>query len=88
MNKAELLTELNNAKSQLNDCRVKLSILRDKLSTVDVFSSECNSRIQSFEGSIIRRRKRLMSFDSLISSVKAAAKYKEKMKTKLQQTSV
>ena len=83
MSKADLLTELNNAKSQLRSYRTKLSTLKDKLSTIDTFSKECTSRIQSFEGSMSRRRKRLLSFDSLISSVKAAAKYKEKMSTML-----
>ncbi len=86
MSKADLLTELNNAKSQLRSYRTKLSTLKDKLSTIDTFSKECTSRIQSFEGSMSRRRKRLLSFDSLISGVKAAAKYKEKMSTMLSGT--
>lgn len=86
MSKADLLTELNNAKSQLRSYRTKLSTLKDKFSTIDTFSKECTSRIKSFEGSMARRRKRLLSFDSLVSSVKAAAKYKEKMSNMLSGT--
>lgn len=83
MGKAELLSELNYAKRQLSSYKSKLSTLKDKLSTAETFSAECASRISSFEESMSKRKSRLLSFDVLISSVKAAAKYKEKMNNML-----
>lgn len=79
MGKTELLYELNYAKCQLDSFRTKLNTLKDKLSTVEMFSAQCASRIGSFEESMERRKTRLLRVDSLLASVKAAMKYREKM---------
>lgn len=83
MEKTELLSELNYAKHQLSSYKSKLSTLKDKLSTAETFSAECASHISSFEESISKRKSRLLSFDTLISGVKSASKYKEKMNNML-----
>lgn len=83
MEKTEILSELNSARSQLETYRAKLRTLEEKLAAVDAFSAQCASRIRSFEESMGRRKSRLLSFESLLSRVKAAAKYKDKMSNML-----
>ncbi len=77
--KNAILVELNSAKAQLQNCRDKLKQLENKYDILVQFGTEYNAHVRSFEESMSRRRNRLSGFDSILSKVKSALCYKEKM---------
>jgi len=77
--KNAILVELNNAKTQLQNFRDRLKQLENKYDILVQFGTEYNNHVRSFEESMSRRRNRLSGFDSILSKVKSALRYKEKM---------
>lgn len=79
MSKSDVLAALNHKKNQLADRRKELRNLEEKYTALEEFSSQCTSRIGAFDDSMARRKRKLLSFDSILGSVRSAAKYRQRM---------
>lgn len=79
MSKADVLLTLNRNRQQLESYRSKLKTLEEKYKTLYEFSNKCVSCINSFDASMLKRKRRLLSFDSLLKRVKSAVQYSEKV---------
>ena len=79
MTKPELLDEINRIKEQIRTKKNQLTKEEQTLTDIEDFQGRSNSRINSFSSSITKRRKKLINFDGFLSTVKIAARYKQKM---------
>lgn len=77
--KNAILVELNSTKTQLQNCRNRLKQLENKYDVLVQFGTEYNAHVRSFEESMSKRRSRLLGVESILSKVKSALRYKEKM---------
>lgn len=79
MGKQEILDELNRKKQKLTDRKAYLKELEEKLETLENFSAQCADRIKAFENSMSRRKTKLLSLGDILSRVKSALHYNDKM---------
>ena len=79
MTKPELLEEINRVKDQIWKKKSELSEEEKNFVALEEFSKQCTSRINAFESSMSRRKKKLFDLDGMLNTVKMAARYKQKM---------
>ena len=83
MDKAEISANINEAKRKLEEYQAKLRELREKLNVLESVIAKIQAKTSTFEQSMTRRKGKLNSFESLLSCVKSAIRYKEKMNSML-----
>lgn len=79
MAKSDILSSLNYNKNQLSTYKEDLNELKEKMCALQEFSKKCDLHVNSFDSSMVKRKKRLSVFDCLTDRVKTAARYKQKM---------
>lgn len=79
MTKDQLYQEIQRVRSQINRARDEQRTLEEKWDVLLEFSAKCNERAEAFLESVQRRKKKLSGIDQLLSRMKAAMKYREKM---------
>ena len=79
MTKDELYQQILQVRSQLSDARADRKRLEEKWDVLLEFGNKCNERAEAFLNSISRRKRKLSGVDQLLSRMKAAMKYRERM---------
>ena len=83
MGKQDILNSINASKSQLQTYEQEKQTLEDKYNTLMDFAGKCSLRATNFNASIQSRRRKLNGLNDILGTVKAAARYKNKMNTML-----
>lgn len=79
MGKEELLADLNRKKEQLREAKKRLQNLEDQYEALEEFTAQCNSRIQAFDDSMLRRKNKLLRLDGILNKAKSAKRYRDRM---------
>ena len=79
MTKDELYQEIQRVKNQISHARDEQHKLEEKWEVLLEFSQKCNERAERFLESVQRRKRKLSGIDHLLSRMKAATKYRDRM---------
>lgn len=79
MTRSELQTEIWQLEQQLQKERAKAQELEEKYEVLVTFNAQCETHSSAFHTSVQRRKSRLASVESLVSTVRSALNYQKKM---------
>ena len=79
MTKNELYLQIQQVRQQLNREKSKQNELEKQWDVLLVFAAKCNERAEAFMQSVQRRKRKLSGLDQLMSRMKSALKYRDRM---------
>lgn len=79
MTRDELYRQIQSVKTQISTAERDLKTAENNLSTLLEFASKSNAKAEAFLESVQRRKTRLSGIDGLLSRMKAAMTYRQKM---------
>lgn len=79
MTRDELYRQIQSVRSQIRTAESDLRTAENKLETLLEFAAKANAKAEAFMESVQRRKRKLSGIDGLLSRMKAAMTYRQKM---------